>query len=80
MMLSIVTFSIMDEDGDGKISKEELRMFLQKFGRRNFAHDEFVEEVFHEVDANQDNSISMDELKNVFEENPSFKKALAFRE
>ena len=61
-------FTLIDEDGSGTISSEELRKFL------NLDSDSILlEEIMNEVDSNNDGEISLDEflhnVTNLFSKN-----------
>lgn len=66
-------FSVVDRDGDGMVSKEELAAHLlaARYSEEN------IEELFGMIDANSDGSISNTELREVFVRYPPIRSAPA---
>ena len=59
------TFKMIDGNGDGKISLEELKKFLGEVGQKN--DDQSVKEVMKVADLNGDGGISYEEFKKLFD-------------
>ena len=65
------TFKKIDADGDGKVTKEELKKWVESNDRmkKQAENDaEFVNKMFDKMDANKDGSVSLEEYKKYREE------------
>merc|ERR1712166_1465116 len=59
-------FTEFDKDGNGYLDRRELRHFLQFFFQKWNVHlpltDEFVDDVYRQIDVNHDNKLEQSEL------------------
>ena len=58
------TIRALDTDGDGKISKHELRISLMNFGHR-FTEEDIVD-IINKYDTDGDGCLQFDEFVNMF--------------
>jgi Ca2+-binding EF-hand superfamily protein len=65
------TFKKIDADGDGKVTKDELKKWVDNNERlKKLAESdaEFVSKLFEKMDGNKDGNVSLDEYKKYREE------------
>ncbi len=65
------TFKKIDANGDGKVTKEELKKWVESNDRMKKQAEsdaEFVNKMFDKMDANKDGSVSLEEYKKYREE------------
>ena len=65
------TFKKIDADGDGKVTKDELKKWVESNDRMKKQLEnnaEFVNKMFDKMDANKDGSVSLEEYKKYREE------------
>jgi len=55
-----MTFDVMDADGNGSVTKEELKSML--YGLGEMVSDEYVEDMINKADTNRDGKIQFDEF------------------
>jgi Ca2+-binding EF-hand superfamily protein len=55
-----MTFDVMDADGNGSVTKEELKSML--YGLGEMVSDEYVEDMIAKADTNRDGKIQFDEF------------------
>ncbi|CAK9328503.1 unnamed protein product [Citrullus colocynthis] len=55
-------FSLLDSNGDGKISTKELRRFLHRLGYKKLKARTEAEDMVKEMDSDRDGFIDMDEF------------------
>ena len=60
-------FKTIDVNNDGSLEKKEIRNFIdnicQEMGMQSIPDDNTIAEVFHELDTDGSNDISIDEMK-----------------
>ncbi|ELP85034.1 caltractin, putative [Entamoeba invadens IP1] len=64
-MINQTVFNLVDDNGDGNVSKKEIRKFLELIGQK-YTDDEF-ETLYKEIDANGDGVIQKEEFLAVLE-------------
>ncbi|MFT3880662.1 MAG: EF-hand domain-containing protein [Gemmatales bacterium] len=65
------TFKKIDADGNGKVTKEELKKWVEsndRMKKQAESDPEFVNKMFDKMDANKDGSVSLEEYKKYREE------------
>ena len=55
-----MTFDVMDQDGNGHVTKEELKSML--YGLGEMVSDEYVQDMIAKADLNRDGKIQFDEF------------------
>ncbi|XVF28191.1 hypothetical protein REPUB_Repub15cG0007700 [Reevesia pubescens] len=58
-------FEVIDADGDGKISKEDLRRFYSGFTNGSFDDDEMIGTMISLADSNKDGFVEYEEFEHV---------------
>ena len=68
-----VTFAVLDRDGDGSVSREELSLHLLRADYSEAA----IEELFSMLDVNSDGDLSKDEIREAYVRYPPLREAPA---
>lgn len=55
-----MTFDVMDADGNGSVTREELKSML--YGLGEIVNDDYIEEMIARADLNRDGKIQFDEF------------------
>lgn len=55
-----MTFDVMDQDGNGNVTKEELKSML--YGLGEMVSDEYIDDMIARADSNRDGKIQFDEF------------------
>lgn len=63
-------FKVFDADGNGKISKSEMKELMKKLGQK--LSDEEIEAMMNEVDSDKSGEIDFQEFKTMMVRNPRF--------
>ena len=58
-------FGVFDQDGDGQISLDDLRSFMESIGEK--LSEAQLQEIISEIDTNGSNSISYEEFQETIE-------------
>lgn len=66
-------FAAIDSDGNGSISKDELREHLKTFSKYSF---KAISKIFKMLDVNKDGSIEKEELRNAFVQYSALRQAI----
>jgi len=57
-------FRMLDKNGDGRVTKEDLQLLLQQFGINSMAAKVLAKYIFKELDANGNGTIEPSDLTN----------------
>ena len=59
-------FKVLDKNNDGKITLDEIEMFLQEKAGDVKVESEYVQKLFQEMDKDGDMKVDIDEFVNAF--------------
>merc|ERR1739845_75067 len=62
----LIAFKALDKDGDGKLTKDEVKEFLQKEDAETFT-DEICDALYKDANADDDGAVTVKELTAWFE-------------
>ena len=62
-----IVFKKLDADGDGKLTKDELKKLIERLPKLKEKGDQIVERMFNSADTNGDGKLSLEEFKKLME-------------